>query len=442
MSIDPNLLSLNMLATVSSFSEPLLPAVTSSSSSRRTILPLHKTPSLLVNKSGAFDSDTSAAKTAERIATFCVDRVVQAVLGCQQTRGKTVLQGAQAPSGYQAAHASLQPTLEDDFTTQVIDKILINGVTPTKTEPWLRSRLGLSSAEIQDLHKNHSDPGHVLGVFFKNLSVTAQRSTISGTYYEKRRNATYSNPTESNQLDTALERYLAPYMPHILQNTDGKSPADFARNATKQLTELMNTFYTDSTNNLRTRIEDIETFCFLQSALYEYEQSFAKDAKTIPLYIEEYIKVAQELLNLKRKLTKSEVGAPAYSQIQTAGIDYKKLTSFVRAATDANDIRDLPLNSPPKTEVNEHLTHYRLLLAEAETQLQEIEVYNQDSSIESLFISTFGIADTVYSRRAPTDKELQAQVFELMKQTSPQKQPRTSNSRPAFTGARKLFKDE
>ena len=96
-------------------------------SSGRKILPLEETPSIAVDTSlgRAINIEATKIKASERIIAFFTDGKIQEVLEFQTARGKTDLQGSQAPRGFQAAHHSLEPHLLDNSLDTVEERVKI-----------------------------------------------------------------------------------------------------------------------------------------------------------------------------------------------------------------------------------------------------------------------------------------------------------------------------
>lgn len=106
----------------------------------RKILPIELTPSIV-----EIDSEASSVKEDLRLLVYYINALIETTLKTPLHRAKTDAQGSQAPKGRQAAHSSLAPNTQDDFTPELIKRVEEYGVTPVKSKPFLRSRIALTS---------------------------------------------------------------------------------------------------------------------------------------------------------------------------------------------------------------------------------------------------------------------------------------------------------
>src|SRR5271155_2966735 len=124
----------------------------------RKILPKGETPSITATSTDRkIDPVVSGVKAELRVHTYYINAQLEIMHNTSLSRGKTNKQGTSAPKGWQAGHACLTPETCDTHTTQTIQRIVKNGLTPTKSGPFLEHRIGLTPADAQLLHDNQGN---------------------------------------------------------------------------------------------------------------------------------------------------------------------------------------------------------------------------------------------------------------------------------------------
>ncbi len=395
----------------------------------RTILALNTTPSLKGTGSfTAIDPNISAAKMDERIQTYLVSAIIEIIMCVTLNRGKTTLQGSRATSGMQAAHASLAPSTFDTFTSDLIRKIIEDGLTPRKTLPFVEKRMNLSSEETTLLNLYHTNSNFVRTFIVDHLPPDGVHSILSGSRYHWNNNATFENPDASNQFDSQMERRIKPLLKE-LQNKRLQNGAS-AEETTGELVAWFVKDYTQSIANLNEKLTSLDEAYHYFQEMRHFEQNFLPDGPNLAEFAEYVNHAAQFLCCYTDLLTKKE-GCPSTKVLKWVRNDIKFIKKLVHRAT----VENIPL----EMLMNDFLTHSKHLaspmefpyasmkakhesfLEEAQIQLQAVEAYTAPCAIPSLQRLFFGVMDQGV-RRNPTPQELRKQVYELCAPATPVKQ--------------------
>jgi len=390
--------------------------------SSRQILPLTETPSIVVDASlgRAINIEATQIKTSERIFTFYTDGKIQEVMGYQTWRGKTVLQGSQAPIGYQAAHHSLEPSLFDNSVEMIEKRIITSGVTPQKSGPYLKKRLDITSPEIKLLDSQHTDEDFVHAFIFERLPPRGAASAIAGTHFEKRRNATFENPDESNQFDCLLEKHIRPISTDLQKRRANKEIS--AKEATRLLVESKLKFYRESISNLQKCLDKLQEFHTLEKRLIAFENAYGPKVDVSLDLLQPYLNDVKRLLEIKEDFLAKQTGVHRWHDVMARRRDYYHLKHLVNYAPETlpSDLIKLykeirpSLITPTIEDISPHLYHYQLFLIEAQAQQREALFFESTEAINNLDTLIFGINDSG-SRRAPSFDELSKQVFDMLK---------------------------
>ncbi|MBS0652119.1 MAG: hypothetical protein JSR39_01185 [Verrucomicrobia bacterium] len=395
----------------------------------RTILPLTDSPSLTVESQDrrTIDPEKSAIKSHLRVQNYWIDAVIEKVVNTQFSRGRTHLQGSQAPQGWQAAHFSLAPHTVDDLTENVIESVVDKGLTPSRSKPFLCARIDLTSPDGKVLQANHSDPVFVRDFILSKLPSGAEDSSLYGTRLSLSRNATFENPDESNQFDTLLEKAVKPLLKRLqAERSSGEIDEDAS---TEQLVEWLIRYYETSIANNKQRLDQLGTFFALQCRLSQFEDLYSLAAEIPPEKLQEYIAAAQELLDCKVSLLTQLAGTSRCHGIREARKDYYYLTGLVRASNHGAAHASLETlffknvrHFMTRTEISAEklMQKYEFFVEEATAQLDGIRVYSDPCTIPGLKTALFGVC-VEGVRIEPTETQLREQIFSIFKIATPYK---------------------
>src|SRR3990172_3722685 len=408
-------------------------------SSSRKILPIEETPSIVVDASLGREINIEATriKTSEKLITFFTDNILQADLECQTTRGKTDLQGSQAPRGFQAAHYSLDPNLLDDSLDRIEERVISVGVTPKKSAPFLRARLrDFNTPEKKLLDSQHTDKTFVHTFIRERILSREAASAIAGTHYEKRRNATFENPDESNQFDCLLEAYIRPISDDLKKRNANKEID--AEEATRRLVGHMLQFYRESIANLQKRLGLLKEFHALETRIIAFENSYGPNDDITFDLLQTYLGDVKQLLELKRDFLSKQTGVHCWRDVRERRSDFyhlNRLVNYLPETSQADLIQRYKgfrpyLQTPALEEISAHLLHYQLCLTEAQAQQQETLLFENAAAIDNLRALIFGINDRG-SRRPPSPEELHSQVLDMLKFSPIKSHPRKRHEREA-----------
>jgi hypothetical protein len=133
---------------------------------------------------------------------------------CMTFRGRTRYNGGTTHCGQgkcEAGHAALSPTVYDNKLALVRSEFGMKSFQELKlsSQTYMQGRFTLAPTDIQQL----SDPDIAIRLkcfdhLVSRLSRRARKGSIADSPLELLRNATYSNPRDSNRVDCYLERYL------------------------------------------------------------------------------------------------------------------------------------------------------------------------------------------------------------------------------------------
>lgn len=167
----------------------------------RTVLPIHATATITGKPATQEEADERAAhKAVRRVVEYHRSRTVQETLQFQTTRGPTRFQGARETDGDHASHISLAPGEVDDLLARVTCKVASIGITPKKTEPYLKAKRILPQAQ-QAVRDHPNSPDKIKRLLMSFLSPHKRKSVKAGTHLDLDANATIGNPKEANGFD-------------------------------------------------------------------------------------------------------------------------------------------------------------------------------------------------------------------------------------------------
>ncbi|MBS0650837.1 MAG: hypothetical protein JSR93_06725 [Verrucomicrobia bacterium] len=405
--------------------------------SGRTILPLSDTPSLTTDREAlrTIDPEKSAIKSHLRVQNYWIDALIEKVVGTQFSRGRTDLQGSQAPSGWQAAHFSLAPHTLDTLTHHVIDSVVNNGLTPVRSKPFLRARIEMTSPEGKILHSKHRDPNFVKNFILSKLPNGASDSSLYGTRFSLSRNATFENPDESNQFDSLLERNIKPLLEDLrTQRSDGTIDEDAA---TAQLVEWLIDYYETSIENSQQRLDQLSSFFAIQRRLSQFEDLYSDSVDLPEEEFQEYIKAAEQLLDCKALLLTKLDSTFRCHNIKQVRNDYYYLSALVRANNKGSSLSALEsffyknvryFAARPIIAEDSLRQKYEFFILEAKAQLDGIQAFADPCTIPALKTALFGVC-VEGKRVAPSESELREQVYSIFKLATPYKSKMQSRLR-------------
>lgn len=395
--------------------------------SRRTILPLEETPSLIVESQDMrlIDLEKSALKSHLRIQNYWIDMLIERVASTQFSRGKTHLQGSQAPFGWQAAHFSLAPATQDHLTKDVIISVVEKGITPVRSKPFLQARISMTSPEGKLLNDKHTDPIFVRNFVMNRLPKEAEASSLYGTRFSLFRNATFENPDESNQFDSLLEKSVKPILKRLqMQHFDGDIDEDAA---TLELVEWLLNYYKSSIKNNQQRLEQLSEFFAIQNRLTQFEDQYSDTIELPEEQFQEYISDALQLLKCKAFLLSRLKGSSRCHAIKWARKDYYYLITLVRSASKGSSYASLEtlfyknvrhFANRSRSSEDELRQKYEFFIQEAKAQIDGIQVFTDPCTIPGLKTAIFGIC-VDGKRLPPTESELREQVYSIFKLATP-----------------------
>lgn len=387
----------------------------------RKILPIEHTPSITVtSEERKVDKQVSGVKAELRIHTYFINAQAEKVLGAPFERGKTAHQGARAPKGWQAAHASLAPKTNDTFTLETINRVVANGLSPRKSKPFLESRIGLTPADEALLQNNHSDPEYVQDFILSRLPVDAQHSVLEGTRYYWHCNSTFDNPDESNQYDSQMERTLSPFLEELQEK---RLKGELSPEAsTEDLVVWLMNYYDSSSANLKKRLQEIEDFSLSFQKLRKFELANLTVEKIPAANFQEYLTEVDRFLTLYNSLSEEQKGCPTTSAFSDCRNDFKFLKKLKKEGTQKFFLENRRhLASDMQFNKDHFVQKFTLYLQEAEAQKISVEAFTAPCAIPNLSKNLFGIYENGV-RRAPNDAELRTQIFGLFKLATPVKE--------------------
>lgn len=395
----------------------------------RHILSLSLTPSLVLEDKSKreVDPERSYMKSHLRIQNFWLDAIIESVAKTTFSRGKTHLQGSQAPRGFQSAHFSLAPSTTDSLTKDVIDSIVEKGLTPNRSSAYLRSKIELTSPDRKRLDDHHEDRQFVRNFILKRLPDGVDNSSLYGTRFFILRNATFDNPDESNRFDSKLEWTIQPFL-EMLSKARAEGLYD-ENTATEQLVKWLDDFYRKSIANNTERLADIDTYLGLNQDLIAFEDLYQDETKIPPEELHKYIETAKQFLALRKKLSEKLIGSPGNFQIKRMRWDFYFLNALAKRAQKGEPHAKLEqlflahkrhFQSRPKIDQATLVQSYEFFLKEAQAQLEGIQPYIESCTIANLKTLFFGVLVNK-ERVEPTEKQLHEQIFEVFKIATPYK---------------------
>ncbi len=345
-------------------------AASSATSSHRGILPISATSSLKTTASHAsvFDPERALAKLEMRIADYFLNSLREIVLATRFKRGKTLHQGARAPHGSQAAHHSLIPNPQDLVLEMTVEKVFKSTFTPTKSLPFVKTRTGLGTPELIHLKENATNQDTFKTRLLEKMPQGSESSSVAGTSAYLFSNATIDNPIESNQLDSKLERTIAPMLCK-LQEERAAGHID-AIQSTQQLILWMHGFYHETLSSCKAREEDLKNCQSILSSSSDFNAIIDILEKRLP---------SLPSIRIPAKV-KKEITAE-----QLTTLIEKKLASLAQ------------------------------FQREADLFLKHLEQYDSPCTLLALQLALFGIVEENGERRQPTNEELRAAVFATLK---------------------------
>jgi hypothetical protein len=359
----------------------------------RHILPLQATPSLTTQTSSLqgriVDPEYAQIKGSERIIDYHLKCLFEIHLDVSFERGPTVDQGHRAKRSFQAAHHSLLPNPQDKGLEKFIRKVGATGITPTKSGPYLRARANLSEAEIQEIATLHPDEKTLRNFLQPRLPIGADSSSLAGTSTYLFSNSTIDNPDESNQLDSLLERKIAPFL-QCQQQLRKEGTLD-AIASTENLVKWLTGFYRKCLDSCEQRKG------YLQKAEALLENLEDKENGISPFeLIEEILKIA----TLKLTCLPSH-RIPKSLETTFRSLKVQEPTNLIEIK---KQLHTLITTFKKKTELFE---------AEAQAQLKQLDSCDGACTIPSLQKALFGIYEDG-ARRAPTNEEIRDQLFDML----------------------------
>jgi len=395
----------------------------------RTILPLTDTPSLTVDRDDlrAVDPEKSAIKSHLRVQNYWLDALIEKITSTQFSRGRTHLQGSQAPLGWQAAHYSLAPHTLDTLTDDVIDSVVDKGLTPVRSKPFLRARIEMTSPDGKILQDNHRDPNFVRNFILSKLPNGAAGSSLYGTRFSLSRNATFDNPDESNQFDSLLEKNIKPLLEHLQkQRSSGAIDED---GATAHLVEWLISYYKISIENGQHRLDQLSSFFAIQRRLSQFEDLYSDGEELPQEEFQDYIKAAQQLLEYKTALLTKLDGTFRCHNIKQVRQDYYYLSALVRGYINGfsqpalekffyKNVRHFAARSIIAEDALRQ--KYEFFVLEAKAQLEGIQAFADPCTIPALKTALFGVC-VEGERVPPSESELREQIYSIFKLATPYK---------------------
>ncbi len=371
----------------------------------RRILALEETPSL-VNPSSLrqVDSGISGLKAQHRLLTEYVKIMLETFIGMPIDRDHTDLQGARAKHGWQAAHAALAPRTKDDYTAQMIDRVVKQGFTPEKSEPFFRNRFNMTTPE-----KNALTDANQFAQ--ERLSKGAEKSSLADTRFHWISNATFENPDESNQYDSKLEKTLKPFLAGLQQRRLKKelSPSK----SMEELTTFLIKYYQTSIVNIKQRINTITACSTLFARMRTFELSGAP-------FHQAYLDDVAQFLKLHAELLEDKEGCPSCGAFKTVRNDFNFLKRLIHSDSPEHFFNQNKshLLKPMEFHTEDFIEKYSLYLQEAEAQLATASAFADPCVIPNLLTTVFGVLDGGV-RRTPTEAELKDQLNSIFKVATP-----------------------
>ncbi len=412
-------------------------SLTASPRYRKTLSP-SSTPTLIrtpTHDCYTVNLDITRMKVIQRIWNTHSRMQVASTYTCTTWRGTTKFNGSVAHCDCQAAHSSLAPTLYDDKLNLATTQILENGfdnLSPI-SKKYIVHRFELDSPEKDLL----SDPNEAKSLFpqhLKKLSIRQKKGSFVDTETEKKRNATFENPTSSNRLDCHLEYHLRPLEDLLAEacRKQEKTPAA----CTQELIEKHIQLLEEAIANIKVRQEEFELFLKSYEELNHIISEISPlDATTISReQAEEFIKKTRNFLEAKGRLLKPLSGAPhlnefvnfflaktPYYILREISKDFESL--LLPVFLQNLFVKLLLIHMGPITQdIDCKRADISNRLLEAETQLDELNKSKENlPHLDKLF---FGVIDENGTRRTPSKEQIADQLIEASHSTANKTHPK------------------
>ncbi len=393
----------------------------------RKILPENSTATIKATTDiHTMDLTISKIKAVYRLKTFVVHSLLEILHKSPLNRGKTHFQGSRAVQGHQAAHACLYPSIKDNILPQMIQKVVQNGLTPTKTEPFLKNRLGLTSPEVKILQENHNNLEFVTQFILERLPhPNAMHSILAGTRYEMYCNTTFENPDACNQFDTRLENELKPFLKEL--QTLRLDETDTAEDSMTKFVEWLIVYYTLSIKNLEDQMEHLLLAHEAFQNMRTFELSHLNDCGINEDEFEEYLGNVKSFLEHYDFLITKKIGTPRSAKdLRTIRNDF----SILRKMIHKSSLEEAAIYYQQNTRhlgnemvfnVEAFYNKCALYKQEAEAQLDAMNDCSDPCVYSQMLKGLFGVVDNgIY--RLPSEDELHERLFALSKLATPVKE--------------------
>ncbi len=405
-------------------------------STSRTKLPLDATPSLCKQLTDrTVDADISGTKAEVRIHLYFIHALCEIFHDIPLERGRTVFQGSQAPKGWQAGHASLYPATKDTYTQSRIAYIHENGLTPEKTQPFLKQRIDPTPEEYQLLAANHKNLIFVKNFILSRLPKNGNISIFAGTRFAEICNATFENPDESNQYDSHLEKKIKPFLKELqILRLEG---TDTAEDSTTKLVEWLIDYYQEGFAAIEKQKKNIETIDSTVQQMRIFEMANLGTTTLNKTNFENYLGHVTTFLRIHQEVATSQDGYPSCGALQTINReDFRNLralnTMNLKREMESPEDREKTyidlckyfcnnrhrLSKMAEFEADLFFNKYKLYLDESEAQCEAMHEFSDPCAVPSLRKMLFGIMENNV-RRTPTEEELKDQILSLSRVATP-----------------------
>ncbi len=207
--------------------------------------------------------DAIADHSYRRIQIFYYQSLVYHNTNCDITRGKTELQHGTANHAWaSAAHSSLLTNLHDNFFETLQLKLAVEGITERTAE--ILKALGVDPQKIENVR-------HYPGLFctlLEGIDTVAGLIDPSSTLYQSM-NATVELPDEVNQFDSLMEHHLRAKAIEILNCVSKENLHPYE--ATKKLVEEIESFFQQTAEETRKKIEKLKNIEALEHQIWALE---------------------------------------------------------------------------------------------------------------------------------------------------------------------------
>jgi len=365
----------------------------------------------------AVDPDNAHIKVTQRVWHSFFRFLHAFEMQCETWRGKTHLNGSRAScGGCQAGHSCLTPTLYDNKLQMIQNKALTDGFKALSpiSRKYLIHRLKL---DLTELEKVEMDP-MALQDLTNRLSGKKQKGSFVGSEIEKQRNATLQSPAHCNRLDSHLETTLRPKEDTLANQctTHHLTPEEAEIELLKEHQYLLQTCI----SNVRLRQLQFNRFIALQQRLIDTQNN-----------LEDFVKAAEEFLNLKSALAKRIPGAFKFNDI--LHFFFKKEGTYLRleqvvanfkqsCKEDAEDFYQLvkhsiDLSVGDRLPITNKQREIDGRLVEANAQLEELERnYGRIYQLRKIYL---GIKNLSGTTTTPSKEEVAHYLIENSSQPSP-----------------------